>query len=152
LPLSLLFLVGFWILLRSSRPPQKEVPNNPINLLHDELNGLLPPQVIPFVVSQAAFETGDFISPVFKRNRNFFGMRFPKVRETTAIKDLNGYAFYDSYNDSVKDFVLWYNYVGMPTTYTLSDYIRELDQRQYFEADYKKYLAGTKSKLEKYYG
>lgn len=59
------------------------------------------------VLAQAVLESGNFASKVAKQNNNLFGMRMPKVRETTAIGQRYGYARYYSWKDSVKDYKLW---------------------------------------------
>jgi uncharacterized FlgJ-related protein len=59
------------------------------------------------VLAQAVLESGNFASKVTKQNNNLFGMKMPKVRETTAIGQRYGYARYYSWKDSVKDYKLW---------------------------------------------
>lgn len=59
------------------------------------------------VMAQAILESGSFTSKLAKHNNNLFGMRFPKVRETTAVGQRYGYARYLSWKDSVKDYKLW---------------------------------------------
>jgi uncharacterized FlgJ-related protein len=59
------------------------------------------------VLAQAILESGNFASKVAKQNKNLFGMRMPKVRETTAIGQRYGYARYYNWKDSVKDYKLW---------------------------------------------
>jgi flagellum-specific peptidoglycan hydrolase FlgJ len=59
------------------------------------------------VFAQALIESGHFSSKVFINNKNLFGMRFPRKRETTAIHEENGYAYYESWVESVKDYKLW---------------------------------------------
>ena len=58
-------------------------------------------------LAQAILESGNFISKVAKQNNNLFGMRMPKVRETTAVGQRYGYARYYSWKESVKDYKLW---------------------------------------------
>jgi len=58
-------------------------------------------------MSQAILESGSFTSKLAKHNNNFFGMRYPKVRQTTAVGQRYGYARYLSWKDSVKDYKLW---------------------------------------------
>ena len=59
------------------------------------------------VLAQAVLESGNFVSKIAKQNNNLFGMRMPKVRETTAVGQRNGYARYYNWKDSVKDYKLW---------------------------------------------
>jgi flagellum-specific peptidoglycan hydrolase FlgJ len=59
------------------------------------------------VLAQAILESGNFTSRVTKHNNNLFGMRMPKVRQTTAVGQRYGYARYYNWKDSVKDYKLW---------------------------------------------
>lgn len=59
------------------------------------------------VLAQAILESGNFASKVTKHNNNLFGMRMPKVRQTTAVGQRYGYARYYNWKDSVKDYKLW---------------------------------------------
>jgi len=58
-------------------------------------------------VAQALLESGHFTSDVFKFNNNLFGMRFPRQRRTTAIKENLRHASYKNWVESVKDYKLW---------------------------------------------
>lgn len=58
-------------------------------------------------LAQAILESGNFKSKIAKENNNFFGMRLPKNRETTAVGQKSGYARYLSWKESIKDFKLW---------------------------------------------
>lgn len=59
------------------------------------------------LTAQASHETGEFTSAIFKENLNAFGMRNPKVRETTSMGEKNTYAYYKSIEDSILDRLLW---------------------------------------------
>lgn len=59
------------------------------------------------VISQARLESGNYKSNIAKKNNNIFGMRMPRVRETTALCESNGYAYYDNWIESLKDYGLW---------------------------------------------
>jgi flagellum-specific peptidoglycan hydrolase FlgJ len=59
------------------------------------------------VLAQTILESGNFSSKVAKQNNNLFGMRMPKVRETTAIGQRYGYARYYNWKESIKDYKLW---------------------------------------------
>jgi flagellum-specific peptidoglycan hydrolase FlgJ len=59
------------------------------------------------VLAQTILESGNFSSKVAKQNNNLFGMRMPKVRQTTAVGQRYGYARYYNWKDSVKDYKLW---------------------------------------------
>ena len=59
------------------------------------------------VLAQTILESGHFVSKIAKQNNNLFGMRMPKIRETTAIGQRYGYARYYNWKESVKDYKLW---------------------------------------------
>jgi flagellum-specific peptidoglycan hydrolase FlgJ len=58
-------------------------------------------------LAQAVLESGNFSSKIAKKNNNLFGMRMPKIRKTTAIGQRYGYAKYNNWKDSIKDYKLW---------------------------------------------
>lgn len=58
-------------------------------------------------LAQAILESGNFKSKIAIQNNNFFGMRLPKSRQTTAVGQKSGYARYLSWKDSVRDFKMW---------------------------------------------
>lgn len=96
---------------------------------------------MPYIVAQAKLESGNFTSRVFKLNNNYFGMKMPKVRPTTASSpgllspEGNNYAYYNSESDSVADLLLWMDYTKFPTRVANAmDYTRELKSRKYFGA------------------
>lgn len=86
------------------------------------------------VAAQAILETGVFTSLVFYENNNLFGMKQPRVRRTTATGSNRGHATYDSWVDSVDDYILWYNYVTRNRVYT--DYLDFLAYIGYAEDPY----------------
>lgn len=83
--------------------------------------GTIDENKVDLLTAQAAFETGDFTSPIYQENYNAFGMRNPKVRATTSLGDKSGYAYYASVTDSIEDRLLWddnnqVNYEGFDVT------------------------------------
>ena len=62
------------------------------------------------IIAQARLETGYYTSLIFLENNNLFGMRNPRVRETTSLGSRYGHAYYAHWTDSVDDYVLWYGY------------------------------------------
>jgi len=61
-------------------------------------------------MAQAILETGNFTSDIFLQNNNCFGMRHPRQRETTSNGELNHFATYDHWTNSVKDYALFIKY------------------------------------------
>lgn len=66
--------------------------------------------------AQAKHETGNFTSPVFKQNNNYFGMREPSVRETLATGSNLKHATYSSLLHSIKDYFLRQSYFNIKYT------------------------------------
>lgn len=64
------------------------------------------------VLAQAKIESGNYNSVLFKKNNNLFGMRHPGVRTTTSKGSRFGYAYYNSWRESVLDYALFSVYVG----------------------------------------
>jgi len=90
------------------------------------------------VKQQIALETGMLTSTICAENNNLFGMKEPRVRETTALGTKRGHAYYENYVDSIKDYKLWQDnmYVG-------GDYYAFLNRVGYAEATY--YITALKS-------
>jgi len=104
-----------------------------------------------FATAQAAHETAilgiPFMSSVFKNNNNAFGMKY--AGQVNAQGEKNGYAYYINLNNSVKDFIAWYNrkrqllfsfplYIN-----STASYVRFLKNNNYFEAPESEYLSGV---------
>lgn len=76
------------------------------------------------VVAQAKHETGNFTSDLVERANNAFGMKHPSRRETTSTgPNANGYATYDTLEDSVRDYFLRQRNFGIPDTSDAPTYI-----------------------------
>ena len=102
--------------------------------------GILFPDV---VLAQARLETGNFTSKVFKENNNLFGMKLPRVRNTTAIGEQNSHATYASWLQSVADYKLWQDEV-VKKYRTKRAYLRYLSKNY---AEDKKYIHKLKQML-----
>lgn len=62
---------------------------------------------VDVMVAQSKIETAHYTSLVFKANKNLFGMKLAKSRETTAIGEQHNHADYISWQQSVVDYKLW---------------------------------------------
>jgi uncharacterized FlgJ-related protein len=103
---------------------------------HDEMGKIL--------LAQAAFETGNFTSEIFKDNNNMFGMKLPKQRKTTAIGEKHGHATYNSIEENIEDMRLYFNAKKIsPTFNTVDSYINKIREKNYFESDPDEYKAGV---------
>jgi len=90
------------------------------------------------VRQQIALETGMLTSAICQENSNLFGMKEPRVRETTALGTQRGHAFYHNYIDSIKDYKLWQD-----NMYEGGDYYSFLHRVGYAEANH--YIAALKT-------
>ena len=59
------------------------------------------------VMRQVWLETGNLGSAICNENNNLFGMKEPRIRETTALGTKRGHAYYKNYIESIKDYKLW---------------------------------------------
>lgn len=78
------------------------------------------------VLAQAKLESGYFTSNIFQENNNLFGMKFAQSRTTIATKENKGYAYYNSWEDCVKDYGSWQNAVIRYKTMTDEEYLKLL--------------------------
>jgi uncharacterized FlgJ-related protein len=75
------------------------------------------------VLAQAKLESGHFTSTLFLEANNIFGMKKARARANTALRSEMGYAYYDSWVESLYDYALFYN-----------AYLNKIrDESQYYE-------------------
>jgi hypothetical protein len=98
--------------------------------------------------AQAVLESGHFNSPIFRSNNNLFGMRFPKKRETVAIKEKKGFSAYSDWNKSVEDYKMYQDYIFKDKQISKEKYYDLLD-RSYSESG-KSYSNKLKCIIKKY--
>jgi uncharacterized FlgJ-related protein len=61
------------------------------------------------ILAQAKLESGNFKSTIFLENNNLFGMREAKLRVNLAKGTNRQHAYYDSWQESVYDYALYYS-------------------------------------------
>ena len=141
----LLLVVPFLILLKVIRRPTKMTI---INKSGREVYFLLLEagfslSMARMLTAQAAHETGNFESAIFKENNNLFGMKLPAVRKTTAIGQNKGHAIYKTISDSIQDIQIYRNNYKYLSDYSsLEIYVKALKRNNYFEASETEYLNG----------
>jgi uncharacterized FlgJ-related protein len=81
------------------------------------------------VLAQAELESGNFTSPIFKENHNFFGMKCAKLRPTTNKGENKGHAYFDTWRDCVVDYAFY------SATY-LNDMRSEAEYLDYLRQNY----------------
>ena len=85
----------------------------------DQLNFRYP----HIILAQAKLESGHFKSTIFLENNNMFGMKEAKLRANLAKGTNRNHAYYDSWQESVIDYALYY-----------SSYLRSIKtEGEYFE-------------------
>ena len=105
------------------------------------------------LTAQAAHETGNFTSAIFKENNNLFGMKRPVIRQTTAIGENKGHAVYPSIQDSIKDMALYLKSRGYLSNYsTIDAYVKELKGKSYFADSQENYKTGLNNFYKLYFG
>jgi len=78
----------------------------------------------PYIIlAQAKLESGHFKSTIFLENNNMFGMKEAKLRANLAKGTNRGHAYYETWQESVIDYALYY-----------SSYLRSIKtEGEYFE-------------------
>lgn len=62
----------------------------------------------PYIIlAQAIHESGNFTSPLFIENNNMFGMKEPLMRINIASGSKRGYAYYETWKESLYDYALY---------------------------------------------
>jgi uncharacterized FlgJ-related protein len=96
------------------------------------------------ILAQAKLESGHFTSNMFLKNNNIFGMKEANSRAHLARGTRNNHALYDSWQDSVVDYALYYS------TY-LYDIRTEGEYFEYLRQNYaedQKYVQRLKELIE----
>jgi hypothetical protein len=146
----LLFPLSVWLflkLLKTNTPPKKMTSINESwfhyifpRIIEAGFRG----ELAKYVFAQAAFETGNFTSQIFKENNNLFGMKLAAIRTTLATGENRGHAKFNSIVDSIKDFALYHKARAYSTVFaSLPSYINTLHQKGYFEAEKDAYQKGV---------
>lgn len=107
-----IFLITFSLLVFATKETNSRIKEAEQNVVFNEANfwayllesGVRHPDII---FAQARIETGNFTSVIFKENKNLFGMKLAKQRETTAIDENRGHAVYENWKKSVDDLKIW---------------------------------------------
>ena len=103
---------------------EKDVKFSP-ELVKSEIKSLhLPHSRI--IESQILLETGNYSSQVFKLNNNLVGMRPTYSRMNTQNGEAMGFAVYDNWKESLRDYSLWIALYG--NNLTDDQYLELLDK------------------------
>jgi len=118
------FILIFFCLALEARPPAAEIKpdwkgfeidqlsSQPVSFeavkRAFELEGIVNQD---YVIAQIRLETGILTSDFCLKDNNVCGMKFAKIRKTTAIgENKYGYAIYNNWYDCVRDIRLWQQY------------------------------------------
>jgi hypothetical protein len=153
----LLFLIGLplfflWKLFRSgptTSPNLEALPPEQLLLKKLMAEGVSP-RTAKFWTAVSKFETGNFTSALFLKHNNFWGMKFPVKRETTALHSVppKGFASYRSRVDAVRDLLLYMREFNYPNDFTSAEeLVSFMKKKGYFEEPLQFYLAGVKKYL-----
>lgn len=152
--LLVLFLAFIFLGLKSSIREKKKEENANVNSPEGSIKKIFGKHW-KIIQSQAMHETGNFKSNIFLFNNNLFGMKQPKVRETTSIGESLGYASYKSSLESVKDLYLWLNYNNInlddlpnDDEEAIKEYSFLIRKKGYYEDSYSNYTLGMLNHLK----
>lgn len=142
-------LVLFIIIYLMSRSLKKKTIQDRIigTLTENGIN----PITAQFAFAQSCHETGNFTSPLFFSNNNCFGMK-PPTEYVIAIGEQFGYANYASIEDSAKAMAVYLQAHNDNGLQTIDQYVTNLSDQNYFEADFQEYLNGVTHFYNMYYG
>lgn len=149
---SALFVAGLLMLLLLFRAKKNTSAMELDKLIQSILiDSGFSPRMALFVAAVSRHETGNYSSNVFKTLNNMFGMRFPHVRETTALYESDSkYSVYASQADSVRDMVLYLRARQYNSDYgAVYDLVAEMKRKGYFEDSLENYLRGVERALSK---
>lgn len=102
------------------------------------------------ILAQAAFETGDFTSAVYRNNNNMFGMKtaYHRVQlgeQGEVASDGGWYQKYQSNTQSLRDFLIYLDYVNFPKhPMSIDTYVLAMKNNRYFTGNVDNYIAGLK--------
>jgi len=90
----------------------------------------------PYIIlAQTMQETGHYKSTIFRENNNLFGMKEAKLRATLAQGTDRGHAYYNSWQESVYDYAMYYNSY-LRKIKTEDEYFEYLKQNYAEDPDY----------------
>lgn len=107
------------------------------------------------VFAQAMKESG-FKSPLWKNNKNPFGMKEANKRPNKQNGTQDGYAYYDTWKDAILDYAFYQSYVGLSKLKTQEEYLAYLKSMNYYDTNHPgndSYLSDLKNiadNIEKY--
>lgn len=86
------------------------------------------------VFAQSMKECG-FKSSLFENNHNCFGMREASKRPNMQNGTQDGYAYYDTWKESVLDYAFYQSYIGLSKIKTEAEYLNFLKEMNYYDVN-----------------
>ena len=103
-----------------------------------------------YITAQAAHETANFTSTVFRNANNLFGFKY--TGHKTEVGSYGAYGKYKTIEDSVKRYVSYYTVKGYPAEFPSPEiFIRTLKDNKYFEAPEAEYIKAVRYFLKLYF-
>jgi hypothetical protein len=110
--------------------------------IHDlVLNAGFVDPIAKYITAQAAHESANFTSPVFKENNNPFGIKYYGQDEAEGAKF--GHAYYLTLALSVLDYKRVYRSYGKLLSLKIEHFVKFLKEHGYFTAPEAEYLKGV---------
>jgi uncharacterized FlgJ-related protein len=142
-------ILGISIILGLTRDPQKEVKELSYEeklIVIREYNEFSQEKLVEkiselnfkfphIILAQTMQETGHYKSTIFRENNNLFGMKEAKLRATLAQGTDRGHAYYNSWQESVYDYAMYYNSY-LRKIKTEDEYFEYLKQNYAEDPDY----------------
>jgi len=110
----------------------------------------------PELVFAQAYKESGFKSPIWKNNRNPFGMKEATKRSNLQNGVQLGHAYYDTWKNAVVDYALYQSYIGLSKMKTEDEYLSFLKDMNYYDTnhpgnvDYLKDLKYIRNHIEDY--
>jgi uncharacterized FlgJ-related protein len=141
----------FKSLMSASSRNSYDTPNTTGIKVFEELkaNGFTSIQAM-FITAQAAHETANFTSNVFKNANNCFGFKYTGHPLETG--EYAGYGVYKTLEDCVTRYRDYYKKKKYPETFDSAEaFIKTLKNNNYYEAPYSEYIKGVNHFLTVYF-
>jgi hypothetical protein len=99
------------------------------------------PLLAKFITAQAAHESANFTSLIFKQNNNCFGYGYNYKGGDRTMK--SNYFYYESLEDCVADYTNYWSKEDFPNFDSVSNFVAALSQKNYFTASQSEYENGV---------
>lgn len=119
-------------------------------VIRDALPTTISNDTAKLLTAHAMHETGVFKSRLYREQNNLFGMRHPSIRETLSKGELDGWANFETLEDSVLDLLLYFKEFGLkPTWKEPAAFVKAIKSKGYFEDPYLPYFNAVRKHLAK---